>query len=387
MSYIASSANRFYAAIEAAYGTAATVSVSQRVIASHLNLKQVITPSKRRDKTGSRTKQAANPNRQRRTAFSLATPVSTLENGLPSCTALLESGLGGPPSTASRLTVANSTAAGSVQFATAHRLYAGDGLSLNSELRFVASVSDPFTVVLNEPSSQPVLSGSVADTCVTYRPGSTIRSLSLFDYWDPAGAVHRIAVGATVDGIAIDVSNNEPQITFSGHACDIVDSASFVSGSCGLSVFPAEPSGTAAPYSTVAATVGRVWISNYPSGSLSLLDAEVKLQNGNRLRDFEMGSAYPRAVVPGNRSVFAHFTALADSEQQAQSLCRMAKQRSTVSVVLQIGQAMGQVMAIYLPNVTPEMPVFEDGAPRLVWKFTNNEGTGVADDEISIAFA
>jgi hypothetical protein len=55
--------------------------------------------------------------------------------------------------------------------------------------------------------------------------------------------------------------------------------------------------------------------------------------------------------------------------------------------MLQLGQQQGQLMGIYMPNVTPEMPDYVDSDLRLTWTFNNNLAQGTADDEIYIAFA
>jgi hypothetical protein len=55
--------------------------------------------------------------------------------------------------------------------------------------------------------------------------------------------------------------------------------------------------------------------------------------------------------------------------------------------MLQLGQQQGQLMGIYMPNVTPEIPNYIDSDLRLVWDFNNNLAQGTADDEIYIAFA
>ena len=54
-SYILSNANRFYVALESAYGQAAGITAENRYPAVQLAAHQVLEASKRRDKTGSRT--------------------------------------------------------------------------------------------------------------------------------------------------------------------------------------------------------------------------------------------------------------------------------------------------------------------------------------------
>ena len=44
-------------------------------------------------------------------------------------------------------------------------------------------------------------------------------------------------------------------------------------------------------------------------------------------------------------------------------------------------------MALYLPNVVPELPLFDDSETYLSWEFKNNLAQGVSNDEAYIAFA
>jgi hypothetical protein len=55
--------------------------------------------------------------------------------------------------------------------------------------------------------------------------------------------------------------------------------------------------------------------------------------------------------------------------------------------MLQLGQQQTQLVGIYLPRVTPEIPVYNDSQPQLQWEFTNNIASGVNNDEIYLAFA
>ena len=55
MSYILSNDNRYYVAVEQAYGNAATVAAANRIPAVSLSIKQQREKIQRKDKTGSRT--------------------------------------------------------------------------------------------------------------------------------------------------------------------------------------------------------------------------------------------------------------------------------------------------------------------------------------------
>ena len=55
--------------------------------------------------------------------------------------------------------------------------------------------------------------------------------------------------------------------------------------------------------------------------------------------------------------------------------------------MLQLGLQQGEIMGIFLPNVMPEIPEYDDSETRLQWQFKNNLAQGTANDEIYIAFA
>ena len=64
-----------------------------------------------------------------------------------------------------------------------------------------------------------------------------------------------------------------------------------------------------------------------------------------------------------------------------------AKERATVSAMLQLGQQNRQLMGVFMPSVTPEIPGYVDSETRLQWEFKSNLAQGTAENEISIAFA
>jgi hypothetical protein len=55
--------------------------------------------------------------------------------------------------------------------------------------------------------------------------------------------------------------------------------------------------------------------------------------------------------------------------------------------MLQLGQQQDELMGLFLPQVTPEIPVFNDAETRLQWEFNGNLAQGISDDELFIAFA
>jgi hypothetical protein len=118
-----------------------------------------------------------------------------------------------------------------------------------------------------------------------------------------------------------------------------------------------------------------------------LTEAAIAIKNNIDLRNLEFGSSYPLAMTPGPRQVHSTFTLLAQDDAQTSSLYAAAKERSTISAMLQLGQQQRQLMGIYLSSVVPEIPSYDDGGTRLQWQFKNNLAQGINDDEIYIAFA
>src|ERR1700722_10497323 len=110
VNYISSNNNRFYAAIEAAFGQVPAIDATNRLPAVELSAHQRLQQSLRRDKTGTRTFLGSSPLSRRATAFSLSTYLTSWEtvNG-PGYGPLLQSACGGVPSLCTQLSVASMT--------------------------------------------------------------------------------------------------------------------------------------------------------------------------------------------------------------------------------------------------------------------------------------
>jgi hypothetical protein len=387
-SYILSTANRFYAAIETGFGRAATVTAQNRLIANRVQARQVVAPSVRRDKSGSRTLQKATANGLRTTAFTVQSYLtSNGSSGLPWCGPLFESAFGCIPQISSGLVVAAVPNPAAVQTTLPHGLRIGSAIAYAGEVRFVIAVPDALTANINAPFSTIAPAGITLATAATYRLGTLLPSLTIYDYWDPTDAVSRIITGATVNTFELLLSSGSPEFVFSGPAADLLDSLTFTTGASGLSSFPPEPAAASFEYSIVPGQLGQVWLGNGVAPFFTLTDATIRVDNSLQVRGREFGSATPLAVTAGPRRVSVDFALMAQDDTQTTALYQMAKDRVTIGALLQLGQQQGQMMAIYLPSVMPEIPAFDDSGQRLVWQFSNNRASGVADDEIYIAFA
>jgi hypothetical protein len=256
-----------------------------------------------------------------------------------------------------------------------------------NEIRFVTSAPDSLTINFNAPfSNVPVTNATLAPT-ITYGLATALPSMTLYDYWDPITAVSRIVTGAAVNLFSVTVNGDFHEFTFSGPAADLLDSSSFAPGSAGLANYPAEPALSTFDYSIVPGHLGEAWIGSVPDQFFTLTEATIEVNNNIALRNMEYGSSYPRAIAPGERDVASTFTLFAQDDSQTEALYIAAKDRALVSAMLQLGQQNGQILGIFMPSVTPEIPAYIDSQTRLQWQFKNNLAQGTAENEISIAFA
>ncbi len=386
--YISSNANRFYVAIEPSYGQAAAVTGGNRFPAVHLHAHQSLQAGRRMDKTGSRTYLGSSSSSRRQTTFELQTYLTSWSgSGEPSYGPLFEACLGQPAALSSGLTIASMQGMQQLQTAGAHGLSVGAGVSYGNEIRFVTGVVNQQTLLLNAPFKSTLQPGNSLAPTVSYRLSTGLQSVTIYDFWDPITAVSRIVTGAAVDTMTVLVNGDFHEFTFSGPAADLLDSSSFVPGTAGLGAYPSEPALGSFEYSIVPGHLGEVWLGGSASQFFTLTGAAVEVKNNVAMRAHEFGSSYPRAIAAGEREVLSRFALLAQDDAQTVALYAAAKQRNPIPALLQLGQQQGQLMGIYMPNVVPEIPVYNDTQPRLEWEFNNNLAQGVTNDEIFIAFA
>ena len=227
--YISSSANRFYTALESAYGSVGSITATNRIPAIKLGIQQQVATGTRRDKTGSRTFAGVPAGVRRRTDFDLETYLTSWDKTTagPGYGALFQAALGGSPVKFGGGTAASSTATGRLGFGAPHGLAAGQALCFGGEIRFVTAIVDAQTVQLNAPFTVLPAAGAAVTAAVTYTLATQLPSASIFDYWSPATAVQRLLSGAGVDQMDIVVDGDYHQFHFKGVAQDLLDSASF----------------------------------------------------------------------------------------------------------------------------------------------------------------
>jgi hypothetical protein len=386
--YISSNANRFYVAVESNYGQAAPVTAVSRFPAVRLQAQQLVEAGKRLDKTGTRTFLGSSQGGRRHTAFQTRTYLTSW-TGLsePSYGPLFHAALGGPGQLSSGFVVASVQNLTKLQATMPHGLSSGSGVSFHGEIRFVTGVPDISTIVINAPFSTTPAANAVFRPAITYRLSTALPSVTLYDYWDPVGAVSRIVTGGAVDSLELSLNGDYHEFVFNGPAADILDSSSFSAGMAGLTSFPEEPGLQEFNYSIVPGHLGQVWLGSPANQFFTLTEATVGVNNSIDVRNNEFGSSYPRAIAPGMRIVSSNFTLLAQDDAQTTALYAAAKQRNPISAMLQLGQQQGQLMGIFMPSITPEIPNYMDSGARLLWEFKHNRAQGSSDDEISIAFA
>ena len=387
-SYISSKANRFYTALEGAYGQVGSIGSGNRIPALKLTVQQQMEVTNRKDKTGSRTFAGLPAGGRRRTNFELQTYLTSWNKpAIPGYGPLFQAALGGTPLSFAGGTVASCTAGGRLGFGGSHGLSVGQAVSSGGEIRFVAAIADASTVQLSAPFTILPAAGAALAAAITYVPGTELPSVSVFDYWTPVTAVQRLLCGAAIDQMEILVNGDYHEFHFKGLAQDVLDSGSF-SGSVGqLQSFPAEPALDAFDYAIVPGNMGQAWLGTSPTQFFTVTNASIVVKNALDMRSKEFGSNLPRAVSPGERTVTAAFDVFSLDDNATKGLYQAARQQSPICVMFQLGEVGNQMMGVYLKSVIPEVPEFDDGQNRLQWKFRASRAQGTVDDEIAVAFA
>jgi hypothetical protein len=189
-----------------------------------------------------------------------------------------------------------------------------------------------------------------------------------------------------VDTVAIKVNGDFHEFDFSGQAQDLVDTASFESGQFGLSAYPAEPTVSPINYSIIPGNLGQVWLGSSPTQFFTLTNADVTFTNNLELRAREYGAILPSVISPGQRSVSISFSLYQMDDTATAGLYQAARQRSPISVMMQLGQQQSELFGIYMSSVVPEVPAFDDSDKRLQWQFQSCRAQGSVNDEIYVAF-
>lgn len=386
--YISSNQNRFYATLESNFGAVVAATAGNRIPAIRLGIQHETTQGPRRDKTGSRTRGGIPTGARTRTQYQLGTYMTNWGNinAEPSYGPLIRGALGAAPLLDAGKTV-SSVSGNNLTFGVAHGFAAGQAVSFGGEIRFVAAVINANTVELNARFSLTPTVGSPLNPTITYRPATQLPSVSIYDYWSPSTAVQRVLSGAGVDRMKIKVNADYHEFEFAGDARDLIDSASFASGMASLSAFPPEPAVLGLDYNIIPGHIGQVWIGAGPSQFFTLTEAEIEIKNNVDMRKREFGYAGPTCIAAGEREVGIKFRLYEKDDAATIGLYQAAKNRTPISIMIQLGQSAGQLCGVYLPGVVPEVPEFDDRQPRLEWNFSLSSAQGSTDDEIQIAFA
>lgn len=379
--YISSNQERLYARVESAFGQTAVMSSQYRFPAVKFSVRQQTERPTRRDKTGSRTFPGLPSDLRRQTSFDVRTYMTSWAGaGQPlAYGSLFQAALGNTPKLFTGGVLDTGSSAGTLIFLSAHGLAVGDGVTFGGEIRFVASIPDSRTAVLNQAfSTNPGAGASIAAT-TSFRPAASLPSISIFSYRGPITALQRYLTGAAIDRMTLTVNGDFHEFQFSGEAKELVDSVSSPG-------FPNEPTLANFDYSIVPGHLGQAWLGSVPSRFYTLTDAEITLENGIDLRDREFGGGNASCIVAGERSVSLQFSLFERDDEATQSLYQAARERSPVSVMFQLGQQQGQLLGVWMKGVVPEVPEFDDGETRLQWRFAASRAQGNVDDEIFLAF-
>jgi hypothetical protein len=386
--YISSNDNRLYAALELTYGQVAAITGANRIPAVKLTAKQALERPDRKDKTGTRTYAGTPAGLRKRTTFDLTTYMTawTAQDAEPAYGPLFQACLGSAGALfAGGAAVANANTK-LLSFSAAHNLAPGQAVTFGSDLRFVSSIVDGTTVELNAPFTIAPGTGAPIGATVSYQPATLLDTVSLFDYWSPAGGVHRILSGAAMNELRVGVNGDYHEFRFTGSARDVIDSASFEAQQGGLASFPEEPPAADFDYTIVPGHLGQAWLGNGPDQFFTVTAAEITIDNDIDARAYEFGSDAARCIAPGLRTVTADIELFEVDDGATKALYQAARHGTPIAVMLQLGQQSSQLAGVYLKSVAPEVPEFDDGQSRLQWKFSSCRAQGTGNDEVYLAF-
>jgi hypothetical protein len=357
-SYVSSNDNRFYVAAEQTYGKIPAITAANRIPAVKLSARQRVEKSTRKDKTGTRTFWGDPSSLKRSTQFGLKTYMTgwTDTTHEPGYGPLFAGCLGSSASIWNGGTVASVVSQTRLAFTSPHGLLPGQAISIGGELRFVSAVIDAFTIQLVAPFSLPPTVGTTVGATATYQLASELPSATIFDYWSPATAVQRLMCGVALNQMKININGDFHEFDFSGEAADILDSASFSSGQGSLTAFPDEPALQPLAYSLIPGHLGQAWLGSTTTQFFTVTKASLTLNNNLSLRDHEFGTQLARGITPGIREVALDMSLYQQDDTGTQALYQAARQRSPICVMLQLGQQQGELFALYLKSVVPEVP-------------------------------
>ena len=153
-----------------------------------------------------------------------------------------------------------------------------------------------------------------------------------------------------------------------------------------MTEFPVEPP-VSGQFSLIPGSLGEAWFGAAPAQFHTLLAAEISLENNIDTRDREFGMAKPGCFAAGERRVTVDLDVLTDCKPETIALYQAAAQRSPISVMFQLGQSEGHLCGVWLNQVIPETPQFEDDEARLRWRLRDSRAQGTGNDELVVAFA
>ena len=387
--FIASNQNRIYGALENTFGSAATVTGSDRLPFSKFRLTERRVVSARNDKTGSRTYPGAPSNGRESAVVHLACYLTewNTETGFPALHDVLQSVTGGQVRVFGANSVQSVSGDRTVHTAQPHGLSAGQGVSCNGEIRFVDAILDSSTITLNVPFTKAVQAGQSLGRTVTYTLGDDLKPITLYDYWDPQEAIQRGVAGFVVDEMRVNINGDFHEMSFSGEGRTFFDSSSFAEGIVGLTEYPPEPVLGDYPASLIPGSLGQAWVGSTVSQSFNVLLSSIRVMNNIDYRRREFGPGIQGCIAGGARDVRVNLRLSANASSEMSSLFAASRSREPIPVMFQLGDVTGQLCGLYIKSLVPEVPGFEDAQTKLEWTVRDARAQGSHNDELSIAFA
>jgi len=261
-------------------------------------------------------------------------------------------------------TVSSAASASSITLASATGVHAGSILGIGAEMRPVQSLAGAVATMAIPFGTTPA--GGATVKAVNYVLKDPVASsLSIFSYITDLPLV---SVGTVFNEGVFSFQDELAHLALTGIGTDVTDQG-----------IPAEPTPvyTGTP---IAKGCGKAFLNGTAS---DLLDFTATITNGDEARQIPVGKTVTSGISRGLRVVSLTFVVYLDSVTK--NLFGIAKNRTSQTVFLQIGDTAGKNFSLWFPQIILQTPDMDKAPPEVQMSFVG-DAWGYTNEEMTIAF-
>lgn len=390
---------RFFLEVEAAYGiinnTAGTadVAAADAVRAIQFTMGRETDALVRRDKTGSRTLTQGIAGRK---VGSFSTDMSLVTSGVPGTVPdadpLFQSLFGAAaasPSGTATITAITAATPAVVTTSAAHGLVDFDVIEITganadaaiNNVWAVNQLSSTTFELIGSSNATVGTTGTVDKAASKYSPVDTpLISFSAWSFRQPATAVQRAVFGCVVTEATFNLGQDIAEFQTSGPAKWFLDQKNFANATLdekgGLTAFPVEPSSPVTAGGAIAGFKGRAVLNN---GDITRIrTAQIRYGTGLDLPRDTFGNSYVDDPEADERDVQFSFNMYEDDSAGQAALEQAAIDKSTIDVVLNVGDTPGNIYVFVLRNIQLASPARDDSQRAFVQNYPDSRAFGVS---------